>query len=210
MESKKNKIITLENSQTESLFAGIRELSTEEIIIIDSGESQELENKLKEYQVKTKKLKIKQIGWENIFRLIKELKQTENNLIINVATGNPTTTAMMTSAAFVNGIMAYSVEDGKLIMLPVLKFSYYKMIPDKKMQIIRLLHAKKHCCSSLENLSKEMDMSLPLISYHINGTKKSRGLKELGLVETKESKGKVGVSLSLQGILIAEGHIQSF
>lgn len=42
--------------------------------------------------------------------------------------------------------------------------------------------------SSLEQLSKKTNMSLPLISYHVNGSSKSEGLKDLGLIETEERK----------------------
>ena len=43
-------------------------------------------------------------------------------------------------------------------------------------------------------------MSLPLVSYHINGNLKSDGLKELGLVAADELKGKIKISLTLLGM----------
>ena len=93
-------------------------------------------------------------------------------------------------------------------MLPVLKFSYYKLLTDKKMELLQLLYRKKDCCSSLEELSKKAKMSLPLISYHINGNLKSEGLKSLGLVETAEKKGKVDVKLSMLGRMLVRGYIK--
>ncbi|MFW6013695.1 MAG: winged helix-turn-helix domain-containing protein [Nanoarchaeota archaeon] len=205
----KHKIITLAGIEEEPLFSGIREFPTEEVIILNHNqkETDVLAEKLRTYQVKSRKITIKEITWEKVFEIVKILNKQEENLLINAATGKPTTTAMMTSAAFVNGIRAYCAEKGEITMLPVLKFSYHKIIPEKKMKILRRLYEKKNCCASLEDLSKEMKISLPLVSYHINGTKKSKGLKELGLIETKEEKGKIGVSLSLQGRLIVEGHV---
>jgi len=50
-------------------------------------------------------------------------------------------------------------------------------------------------------------MSLPLISYHVNGNLKSEGLKELGLVETKEIKGRVEVELTTLGRLLLKGYV---
>jgi hypothetical protein len=50
-------------------------------------------------------------------------------------------------------------------------------------------------------------MSLPLVSYHVNGTLKSEGLKQLGLVETTEQKGRVEVHLSTLGKLLVRGYI---
>ena len=63
--------------------------------------------------------------------------------------------------------------------------------------------------SSLEELSKKTKMSLPLISYHINGNLKSEGLKDLGLVETMEEKGRIAVKLSTLGRLLVKGYITS-
>ena len=66
---------------------------------------------------------------------------------------------------------------------------------------------KPGCCASLEELSKKTKMSLPLISYHINGNLKSEGLKDMGLVETTESKGRIAVQLSTMGRLLLKGYV---
>ncbi len=67
--------------------------------------------------------------------------------------------------------------------------------------------SKPDCCISLEELSKKTKMSLPLISYHINGNLKSEGLKEMGLVETNEKKGKIELKLSTLGRMLINGHV---
>lgn len=92
------------------------------------------------------------------------------------------------------------------MLLPVLKFSYYRLLTDKKMSILKTL-SKPNCCVSLEDLSKKTEMSLPLISYHINGNLKSEGLKEMGLVEAEEKRGKVEVKLSTLGKMLIGGYI---
>lgn len=50
-------------------------------------------------------------------------------------------------------------------------------------------------------------MSLPLISYHINGNLKSEGLKDMGLVETAEKKGRIEIKLSTLGVLLLRGYV---
>jgi hypothetical protein len=60
----------------------------------------------------------------------------------------------------------------------------------------------------LEQLSKKTGTSLPLISYHINGNIKSEGLKQLGLVDTKEEKGRVSITLSLLGKMLLKGYVK--
>jgi DNA-binding transcriptional ArsR family regulator len=74
------------------------------------------------------------------------------------------------------------------------------------MDILRILKDRQ-CCQSLEELSKKTKMSLPLISYHINGNLKSDGLKTMGLVETTEEKGRISVDLSSLGRMIVRGYI---
>ena len=128
------------------------------------------------------------------------------NLLINTATGDRMTTCAATSAAFVNGIKAFSVEKGMVMLLPVLKFSYYRILTDKKMEILTTL-SKPNCCISLEELSKKTKMSLPLISYHINGNLKSEGLKKMGLVETDEIKGRMEIKLSVLGRMLIHGYV---
>jgi DNA-binding transcriptional ArsR family regulator len=148
--------------------------------------------------------------WEAMFQKIAELKAVEKDkdIIINTSSGDRMTQCAATSAAFVNGLKAISVAGNNTMVLPVLKFSYYSMLTDKKMTILKLLN-KPGCCSSLEELSKKTNMSLPLISYHINGNLKSEGLKEMGLVDTKENKGRISLMLSTLGRLLLKGYVDS-
>jgi hypothetical protein len=60
----------------------------------------------------------------------------------------------------------------------------------------------------MEDLSARLKMSLPLLSYHVNGSGKSEGLVSQGLVEVHEGPhGRTQVMLSEMGRLIAEGLI---
>jgi DNA-binding transcriptional ArsR family regulator len=129
---------------------------------------------------------------------------------VNVSTGDGVTKCAAISGAFVNGLKAFDItSDNEVMLLPVLKFSYYRLIPEKKMEILKLLATEKECCASLEDLGRKLKMSLPLISYHINGNVKSEGLKQMGLVETKEKKGRVEVHLSTLGRMIISGYVES-
>jgi DNA-binding transcriptional ArsR family regulator len=196
----------------EALYVGIREFPTERIILITPkeliSEANKAKNDLEKFKIPVRIVQISGNIWEETFKAISDIKQMEkdNEIIINVATGNRDTRCAATSAAFVNGLKAFSVSGNDVMLLPVLKFSYYKLLTDKKMEILKVLY-KKDCCSSMDELSKRVKMSLPLISYHINGNLKSDGLKEMGLVETKEVKGKVDIQLSVLGKLLIKGYI---
>ena len=196
----------------DALFVGLREFPTERVILITPEDRIDDANKakkdLEKFQIPVQIAEIKGNIWESMFQKIAEIKAIEKDkdIIINTATGDRMTTCAATSAAFVNGLKAMSVEGKMAMMLPVLKFSYYNMLTDKKMDILKLLN-KPGCCASLEELSKKTKMSLPLISYHINGNLKSEGLKDMDIVETTESKGRIAVQLSTMGRLLLKGYV---
>ena len=208
----KNIIIAPVGDNINALFVGLKEFPTERIYLLSPAAYLKTAEKavkdLEKFGIPTKIIEMKGEVWEDMFRKIGEISKIEGgkNLIINTATGDRMTTCAATSAAFVNGIKAFSVEKGMAMLLPVLKFSYYRMLTAKKMGILKNL-SKPNCCISLEELSKKTKMSLPLISYHINGNVKSEGLKEMGLVETEEIKGRMEIKLSVLGRMLIHGYV---
>ncbi len=144
-----------------------------------------------------------------MFKAFAQIKAREKDsrILVNVATGDKMSTCAALSAAFVNGLKAFSVDGNEPMMLPVLKFSYYKMLSDRKKMIL-LTMSQDDGSYSLEKLSERLKMSLPLLSYHINGNRKSEGMLELGLVEASEkTRGRVEVKLTQLGRLLAEGSL---
>ncbi|MFP4112327.1 MAG: ArsR family transcriptional regulator [Candidatus Woesearchaeota archaeon] len=194
------------------LFVSLKEFSTERIHLIstdkDAVHAERAKSDLEKFNIPVKIHIIKGNIWEEIFRIVGEVASFENKfeVIVNVAIGDFNSRCAATCAAFVNGLKAFSVDDDqKLFLLPVLKFSYYSLLTDKKMQILKLLGEEKE--TSFEELSKKTKMSLPLVSYHINGNLKSEGLKKLGLIETKDNKGKTMISLTTLGRMLLKGYI---
>jgi len=208
----KNIIIAPVGDNMNALYFGLKEFPTERIYLLAPEDYTKAAEKaakdLERFGIPSKTMSLKVDVWEDMFRKIGEISIAEkgNNILINTATGDRTTTCAATSAAFVNGIKAFSIEKGTAMLLPVLKFSYYKLLTDKKMGILKML-AKPDCCMSLEELSKRTKMSLPLISYHINGNLKSEGLKEMGLVETNEMRGRLEIKLSMLGRMLLNGYV---
>jgi len=209
----KNIVVAPMGSNLDALFIGIREFPTEKIyLIVDENKINNAERAKKDierFKIPVEIVTFKGDLWEEIFKNISWIKERERNknILINVATGDRDETCAAISAAFVNGIRAFSVTDGKTMLLPVLKFSYYKLLTDKKLGILQILRKFEDCCSSLEELSEKTKMSLPLISYHINGNTKSEGLKQLGLIEAEEKRGRIQVKLTTLGRLLVDGHI---
>jgi len=196
----------------DALFIGLNEFPTERVILLTPKDRlKEAERAVKDldrFRIPSQIIEIKGNIWEDMFGKIAEISNggKGKNILVNTATGDRSTTCAATSAAFVNGIKAFSVDNGKTMLLPVLKFSYYKMLTDKKMELLKML-SSPDCCLSLEDLSKKTKMSPPLISYHINGNLKSEGLKQMGLIETSEKKGRIELKLSTLGIMLLKGYV---
>jgi len=209
----KNIIIAPVGDSPEALFIGIRDYPTERVILLSPpyniDRSEKIKNDLERFHIPTRIMEIKGDIWEGMFQKISEIKELEKgkNLIVNASTGDRNMQCAATSAAFVNGLKAFAVMDNETMLLPVMKFSYYSILTDKKMSILKVLDTE-NCCSSLEELSRKAKMSLPLISYHIHGNRKSEGLKGLGLIDINNKSNKVDVKLSMLGRLLLKGYVK--
>ncbi len=208
----KHVIISSVGENIEALYTSVREFPTKQLVLISPDTEKTMADRIKKelgkFRIPIKVYDIKGDIWEETFRTMLTIRKIydEQTLLINVSVGKEIPKLALTSAAFINGIKAFTSDEDKIVFLPVLKFSYYRMITDKKKDILRILYNSKRPMS-LEELSKKTRMSLPLISYHINGTLKSVGLKNLGLIETKEQRSKLRVRLTIQGRLLIKGYI---
>lgn len=194
----------------EELYIGIKNIPTEKVILICPKErlkdAQDAQKNLEKFKIPTKIKLIEGNIWEEVFKEVALAKKYENKeVIVNVSTGDRDSRCAATSAAFINGLKAFGVKDDEIMMLPVLKFSYYSLLTTRKMALLKIIGGD--CCESLEELGKKAKMSLPLVSYHINGNLKSEGLKTMGLAETKENKGKINIKLSSLGRMLLKGYI---
>lgn len=198
----------------DALYASIKEFSIEKIIAIatkdKSSQVEKIKKDFSKFKIDIDTVEIEGNLWEETFKTISTFASTsKENIIVNVAAADRNMMCAATSAAFVNGLKAMDVMEDKVMMFPILKFSYYKLLSDKKMSIIKTLSKELDCCSSLEDLSKRVKMSLPLLVYHINGNMKSDGLKMMGLVETEEKRGRIKVRLTELGRLLEKGYVSS-
>lgn len=209
----KSIIVAPVGENNDALFVGIREFNTDKIVLITpekySDKAKNLKRNLEKFKIPSSIVNIGGNTWEETFRAIAEIKSTtDKEVLINIATGDSVTKCAATCAAFVNGLKAFDVIGRDVMMLPVLKFSYYRLIPERKMDVLQLLSKDRDCCASFEELSKKLNMSLPLVSYHINGNAKTEGLKQMGLVDITEMKGRMSVALTTLGKLIVKGYVK--
>ncbi len=212
----KYNIIVPVGSHVDSTFVAIREFPTEKVFLVQVDKQKEKTDDLQEVldrlKISLQVVEVKGNLLEGMFRAFAQIKESvpEASVLVNASAGDNLSNCAALTAAFVNGVKAFNVMGDKLVMLPVLKFSYYRLIPERKLAIIKFLKSQPDCCSSLEDLAARLKMSLPLCSYHINGTAKVEGLVGQGLVEVHQGpRGKSQVMLTEMGRMIAEGLVDA-
>jgi len=212
----KYNIVAPVGDNLESIFAAVREFPTEGVYLISNGKRKD---KITDFRAVADRLKIavrvlelKGNLLEGMFKIFAQIKSAvnEDSLLVDVSSGDNLDNCAALSASYVNGLKAFAVIDDRLMTLPVLKFSYYRILPERKLAILRFLKNQPDCCSSLEDLAQRTGMSLPLCSYHINGTAKVEGLVTQGLVEIHVGpRGRAQVMLTEMGRMIAEGLVEN-
>jgi hypothetical protein len=199
----------------DSIYAAVKAFPTERVFLLSTGKHLEKVGELKKvldnFRIPVQVVEIKGTLIEGMFRAFAQIKaavKKEEDILVDVSTGENMENCAALSASYINGLKAFNVIEGKVMMLPVLKFSYYRLMPERKLAILKHLKAQPDCCASMEDLSRGLRMSLPLLSYHVNGSLKSEGLVTQGLVEIHTGPhGRTKVMLSELGRLIAEGLI---
>lgn len=129
-----------------------------------------------------------------------------DEIFVNAASGDKLASCALLSAAFVNGRKAFGVMDDKIIMLPVLKFSYTELISEPKLNLLKALADAGNEVDSLNSLAQLSGIDKSLLSYHIRGGRDSKGLEELGLVSVdRQAQGKLNIQITELGKLMMVG-----
>src|ERR687888_2301285 len=116
------------------------------------------------------------------------------------------------SAAFINGIMAFGMDSTHSLplLMPVLKLSYSEVISAAKIKILKAIDSIGGTIDSLDQLEQVSGYGKPLLSYHVQGAKDSKGLADLGLVEVeKGDRGKISAKLTTLGKLLVASNVIS-
>jgi hypothetical protein len=129
-------------------------------------------------------------------------------VLVNVSCGDKLIGCAALSAAFINGIKAFGMdEEGSPLLMPILKLSYNEIISESKIKILKAINeATGGYIESLEHLESISGYGKPLLSYHIQGGRDSKGLADLGLLEIeKGERGKISARLTTLGKLLVIG-----
>ena len=135
-----------------------------------------------------------------------------HQVLMNVSCGDKLIGCAALSAAFINGIKAFGMDEtGSPLLMPILKLSYNEIISESKIKILKAIdEAAGGYVESLEQLESISGYGKPLLSYHIQGAKESKGLADLGLLEIeKGERGKISARLTTLGKLLVIGTPQA-
>lgn len=129
-------------------------------------------------------------------------------VLMNVSCGDKLIGCAALSASFINGIKAFGMdEEGSPLLMPILKLSYTEIISESKIKILKAIDgAADGFIESLEHLEAISGFGKPLLSYHIQGGRDSKGLADLGLLEVeKGERGKISARVTTLGKLLVAG-----
>ena len=143
---------------------------------------------------------------EGVAGILQRERENFGDVLFNVSSGEKLLGCAALSAAFVNGLKAFAAVNGEPLLMPILKFSYDRIISQTKLDILKALNKNGGGAGSLEELSELTNYGKPLLSYHIQGAEDSQGLEALGLVEVhRGDRGKSVIKATTLGKLLTLG-----
>jgi hypothetical protein len=182
---------------------------------IDKNKAEEFARKIK--NVLGLPITINLVTKENVIRdtmeRVNEILNIEGRnfqqVLMNVSSGDKLIGCAALSTAFINGIKAFGMDSTKSVplLMPVLKLSYNEIISTAKIKILKTIDGMGGTINSLEELEQASGLGKPLLSYHVQGGKDSKGLANLGLVEVERGdRGKMIINLTTLGKLLVSSN----
>lgn len=208
-------IATFGSDGQDGIALGIRSFSVHKLALIcfdsDKNRAEDFAKKIK--SVLGIPITITIVTKENVVRDTMESVNDILNLhakeydqvLLNVSSGDKLIGCAALSAAFINGIQAFGMDDTHTVplLMPVLKLSYNEIISEAKIKILKSINTAGGVVESLDQLEQISGYGKPLLSYHVQGAKDSKGLADLGLVEVeKGDRGKISAKLTTLGKLL--------
>src|ERR671930_682786 len=214
-------IATFGRDGQEGIASGIRNFPVHKLALIcfDSDKQRANEFSIKIRNLLGLPITINLVTKENVIRdTLERVTEILNfhgkefqQVLMNVSSGDKLIGCAALSAAFINGIKAFGMDEtGSPLLMPVLKLSYSEIISDAKIKILKAIDSVGGVIDSLEKLEQVSGYGKPLLSYHVQGAKGSKGLADLGLLEVeKGERGKLSAKLTTLGKLLVSSNVIS-
>jgi len=213
-------IATFGSEDQDGIALGIRSFPVHKLVLIcfssDKSKAEDFARKIK--SVLGLPINITIVTKENVVRdtmeRVNEIVNIEGNqfqqVLMNVSSGDKLIGCSALSAAFINGIQAFGMDETHTVplLMPVLKLSYSEIVSEAKIKILKAINNAGGIVESLDHLEQISGYGKPLLSYHVQGTRDSKGLADLGLVEVdKGDRGKISARLTTLGKLLISSNI---
>jgi hypothetical protein len=221
-EFKTLQIATFGKDDQDGVALGIRSFPVHKLVLIcfdsDKNKADEFSNKIR--SVLGISVAITLVTKENVVRdTIERVNEILNlhasefrQVLMNVSSGDKLIGCAALSSAFINGIKAFGMDSSHKnpLLMPVLKLSYNEIISEAKIKILKAIDSAGGGIGSLEQLEQLSGYGKPLLSYHVQGGKDSKGLANLGLVDVeKGDRGKISAKLTVLGKLLVSSNALS-
>ncbi len=207
-------IATFGSDGQEGIATGIRNFPVHKLVLLcydsDKQKADEFSRKLR--NVLGMPVTISLVTRENVVRdtmervgeILNMHKSEFQQVLMNMSCGDKLIGCAALSAAFINGIKAFGMDpSGAPLLMPVLKLSYSEIISEAKIRILKAIHNVGGSIESLEQLEQASGYGKPLLSYHVMGSRESKGLADLGLLEVeKGERGKISAKVTTLGKLL--------
>jgi hypothetical protein len=215
-------IATFGSDGQDGIALGIRSFPIHKLALIcfssDKRNAEQFSNKIR--SVLGIPITINVVTKENVIRDTMERVNEILNLngkefqqvLMNVSAGDKLIGCAALSAAFINGIKAFGMDESHSLplLMPVLKLSYSEVISEAKIKILKAIDNVGGIVDSLDQLEQISGYGKPLLSYHVQGAKDSKGLADLGLVDVeKGDRGKITAKLTTLGKLLVTSNALS-
>jgi len=212
-------IATFGSDDQDGIALGIRSFPVHKLVLIcfssDKSKAEDFARKIK--SVLGLPINITIVTKENVVRdtmeRVNEIVNIDGNqfqqVLMNVSSGDKLIGCSALSAAFINGIQAFGMDETHTVplLMPVLKLSYSEIVSEAKIKILKAINNAGGIVESLDHLEQISGYGKPLLSYHVQGARDSKGLADLGLVEVeKRDRGKISAKLTTLGKLLVSGN----
>lgn len=211
-------IATFGPDDYETIVSGIKSFPVHKLAIIcydyDKSKAEDFAKKIK--SVLGLPINLYLVNEENVVRdtleRVNEIlmhSKEFHQVLVNVSSGEKLLGCAALSSSFVNGVKAFGMDHNNAypILMPVLKLSYSEIVSDAKIKILKVIEVAGGSLDSLEQLEQVSGLGKPLLSYHIQGAKDSKGLASLGLLDVeRKERGKISVSITTLGKLLINNY----
>ena len=218
MAQKTIQIATFGERDKDAILVGIRNFPVHKLVLLcyedEKAEAEEFANRLRStLSIPIRSLTVSRNNlihsvWERISEVMKIGSEEFDQILINESGGDRTIGCAAVCGAFVHGVKAFAIVQECPVLLPILKLSYNEVISAAKFGILKAIDNAGGSVESLEQLSNLSHFGKPLLSYHVQGTRDTNGLADLGLVEVdRVERGRISIKLTTMGKLLIGGSI---